>query len=240
MRIPASARIGIVAIVFGISALAASNYWLANLDWWYESEDFDLLVFSLAMIAIGLVLVIRSGTAFITQQKAGSCLPRFVPHRWSPRARLERRPRPHRAFASLLSVRPSSNLPTAGLLYALTFFLIFVSIWVLSLDHGHSGGLTVNLISAGQDRRILASERLALRIDSQGHWYLNSKGVSPADLPGLLDAERARRPEVIVFLDADPDLSYGDVVKAIDTIRGANGQIILLGEKNPRLAARKP
>jgi hypothetical protein len=168
MRISSSARIGIVAIISGIGTLAASNYWLANLEcWWYESEYFDLLVFSLALIAVGLVLVIRSGTAFITQQKAVSYLPRFVAHRWSPQARLERRPRPQRAFASLLSVRPSSNLPTAGLLYALTYFLIFVSIWILSLDHRHSGGLTVNLISARQDRRILSPGRLVLRIDSQ-------------------------------------------------------------------------
>lgn len=233
MRIPSSARIGIVAIVIGIGALAASNYWLASLEyWWYESEYFDLLVFSLALVAIGLVLVIRSGTAFITQQKAGSCLPSFVPHRWSPRARLERRPRPHRAFASLLSVRPSSNLPTAGLLYALTFFLIFVSVWVLSLDYQHSGGLTVHLLGARQDRRILALQPLVLRIDSQEHWYLNSKRVSPTDLTALLDTEHTRRPEVIVFVDADPDLSYGDVVRAVDTIRDANGQVVLLGEKN--------
>ncbi|MGB6822169.1 MAG: hypothetical protein WBE21_08820, partial [Candidatus Acidiferrales bacterium] len=83
-----------MATVIGIGMLAASNYWLGNSEyWWYESEYFDLVVFSLALVAIGLVLVIRSGTAFITQQKAGSCLPRFVPHRWSPRARFERRPR---------------------------------------------------------------------------------------------------------------------------------------------------
>lgn len=234
MRIPSSARIGIVATVIGIGMLAASNYWLGNSEyWWYESEYFDLVVFSLALVAIGLVLVIRSGTTFITQQKAGSCLPRFVPHRWSLRARLERRPRPHRAFPSLLSVGPSSNWPAAGLLYALTFFLIFVSVWVLSLDYRHSGGLTVHLLGARQDRRILALKPLVLRIDSQEHWYLNSKRVSPTDLPRLLEAERARRPEVIVFVDADPDLSYGDVVKAIETIRDANGQVILLGEKNP-------
>src|SRR5579872_92759 len=236
MHISSSARIGIVAIIVGIGTLAASNYWLASLEsWWYESEYFDLLVFSLALIAIGLVLVIRSSVAFITQQKVGSCLPPFAPHRWSPRARLERRPRPHRAFASLLSVRPSSSLPTVGLLYALTFFLVFVSIWVLTSDYRHPGGLTVHLLSARQDRRILSSGRLVLRIDLQGQWRMNSKRVSPADLPALLDAERARRPEVIVFLDADPDLSYGDVLKAIDTIRGANGQVILLGEKNPVL-----
>src|SRR5579863_9978605 len=144
MRISSSARIGIVAIFIGIGTFAASNYWLANPEyWWYESEYFDLLVFSLALIAIGLVLLIRSVTAFIAQQQeeVGSCLPRFVTHRWSPRARLERWPRSHRAFASLLSVRPSSNLSTAGLLYALTFFLAFVSIWVLSSDYRHPGGL---------------------------------------------------------------------------------------------------
>jgi biopolymer transport protein ExbD len=229
MRVPAPARIGIGAIFAGICMLVAYYQWLGDPDSWYD-PFFDLWVLSTAFIAVGLVLVIRSAIQSVGEDEPGECLPQFASHKWSSRAKLERRERPRRLFTSFLGMGHSSNIPAVGFFYALTLVTVF-SMCVLQSNSCVPIGLTVHLLSERQDRRILASAPPLLRIDVKKRWYWNSTRISPKDLPSLLEAERRQRPEVIVFLDGDEDLDLREIVRAVDLIRGEQGQVFLLGEE---------
>jgi biopolymer transport protein ExbD len=63
--------------------------------------------------------------------------------------------------------------------------------------------------------------------------------MSLGEFERLLRRElRIRPPSWPVYVDGDPDLEWGEVVRAIDVIRGSHGEVVILPVKAPRLESK--
>ena len=70
--------------------------------------------------------------------------------------------------------------------------------------------------------------------------FLRSKRVSWSDLGSALQEELKARPDRVVYFEADPEVAYNDAVKAIDIIRGAHVDVVMLiPDKNRNEAATR-
>ena len=132
-----------------------------------------------------------------------------------------------------------SRIPSLGLLYSvmvgvvlLPTFLIYIHIW--GLDR-RSTGIDVRLVRPGALRgtRDFITPQLVVRIESAGsgsapHVYLNSRPVAWEGLAPLLRSELKSRAEWFVYIEADSDVAWGDAASAMDVIRGAGAQVVLL------------
>jgi biopolymer transport protein ExbD len=131
----------------------------------------------------------------------------------------------------LMVMGPASILPTVGYFYAATFFLLFLTMVPFRLgrsrwDQGIPARLLrANLIQASLDQ---PQTGLLVEVDGNGDLYLSSKPVTAAELQRALEDEFARRADWSVYVEADPDVAYAGVVRAMDTVRGAHGKVILL------------
>ncbi len=128
-----------------------------------------------------------------------------------------------------------SRLPSIALY--LTFFLmlmLFSILFMLGLSATlwHGNGIRVLTSSRTLSPQLGQGARpLLLRIDRKGRWFLNAKPVSPEQFPGALREALSRRADWAVCLDADPELDFGPVAKAMDAIQGLYAKIILVTPK---------
>ena len=74
----------------------------------------------------------------------------------------------------------------------------------------------------------LAGETLAVWIDTQNQWYFNSKATTPEELPRLLRESLARQASQVVYVDADDNVDFNVVARAINVVRGEHAQVILI------------
>jgi biopolymer transport protein TolR len=64
-------------------------------------------------------------------------------------------------------------------------------------------------------------ETVVVSLDKNGKLYLNKTEIAPAELREKLTAMFANRTKKEVFLKADQDVPYGEVVKTMAEIKGA-------------------
>ena len=69
---------------------------------------------------------------------------------------------------------------------------------------------------------------------------LNSKQVQLSELSAALRTEFTRRPDWVVYLDADPDISWSDVAQLIDIVEEENGKVILQKEAVTKQPSPEP
>ena len=55
----------------------------------------------------------------------------------------------------------------------------------------------------------------------RNRWFLDGKAILPEDFSGILKEALSRRPDWLVYLDADPNLPFGVPAQAMDMISGA-------------------
>ena len=109
-------------------------------------------------------------------------------------------------------------------------FLIFFYAW--GYDH-RSVGIQVRLVRPGMLRATHDfTAPLVVRLTngdagSPPHVYLNSKPVAREDLAPLLKSELKSRAEWFVYIEADPDVEWGDAVNVMDIVRGTGAQVVL-------------
>lgn len=82
-------------------------------------------------------------------------------------------------------------------------------------------GVDVNLPKADAKSMATKDEAVVVSIDRSGKVYINSTEVAPADLKGKLATMVANRDRKEVFLKADRDVPYGEVVRIMAEIKGA-------------------
>jgi biopolymer transport protein ExbD len=69
--------------------------------------------------------------------------------------------------------------------------------------------------------------RTTLGIDLAGNYYLNTTAVSASALPDMLVNEFLSHPEdKVLFIKADKDLPYGELMKAMDMARNAGARVV--------------
>ena len=82
-------------------------------------------------------------------------------------------------------------------------------------------GVQVNLPKANTKAMTQEEETVIVTVDGNGRIFINKDAVSAADLRSRLTDMFAAREKKEIFLKADADVPYGDVVKAMADIKGA-------------------
>lgn len=82
-------------------------------------------------------------------------------------------------------------------------------------------GVQVNLPKAETKAMSSQDEALVVSIKQDGKVYVNSTEVAPGDLQAKLTSMVANRAKKEVFLKADRDVPYGQVVTTMAEIKGA-------------------
>ncbi len=85
-------------------------------------------------------------------------------------------------------------------------------------------GIAVNLPQVRAGALTGEEVQLVVAITKQGKVFLNDAGMAPQELPGKLQAILRERPDRQVYLRADADVPYGEVMKVMGTIREAGVQ----------------
>ncbi|AJE04734.1 protein TolR [Geobacter pickeringii] len=82
-------------------------------------------------------------------------------------------------------------------------------------------GMQVNLPKAETKAMSAQEEAVVVSVDRSGKVFINSTEVAAGDLKTKLAAMVANRAKKEVFLKADRDVPYGDVVRTMAEIKGA-------------------
>jgi len=203
---------------------------------WYAYDSYTTRYkiihwFGLVLVAAGLIGLNRSDIGLLAREMLPA--DKFVilegPHSGSYK------PRRELAVNKLISA-----IPSFGLLFAIV--LLLISCWVFFMDtilHTSPTGFWVSVPgqSPAATAQVPLEGKIVFRIDAQNHWYLNSKEISPAELPGALKKALAQRPDWVVYFEASRQIDYKDAVSAMNAIRNAHAQIVLI---TPRMKADTP
>ena len=65
-----------------------------------------------------------------------------------------------------------------------------------------------------------------LSVHKGGQFEINKEPQSLAALPARLKAIYDPRPDKIIFIKGDPDVTYQDIIRAMDISRGAGVKVI--------------
>lgn len=69
--------------------------------------------------------------------------------------------------------------------------------------------------------------RVVLGIDRQGNYYLNKRPIRREDAPALLSAEFGARPQdKVLFIKADRNLKYQEILDAMRLAKGAGARVV--------------
>lgn len=82
-------------------------------------------------------------------------------------------------------------------------------------------GVQVNLPKAETKALPSPEESVVVSVEKSGRVFINSNEISAAELRAKLSEMFAARTKKEVFLKADKDVPYGDVVKTMAEIKGA-------------------
>jgi biopolymer transport protein ExbD len=174
---------------------------------------------SIVLMVLGFYIVTRS----TAQEKVQSF---EIPHPVYPASasRLGRFP-----------LRPRiSNLPTFGYLYVSAIIPLAI-LMPLTLPAAPQGIWVSLRVPPRESRPQAWQSGLILRIGLDGKWYLNSEKVSPQDLSTVLVKNLSRRAERVVYLEADPDVEYQQVITATEAIKAVHVKVVLLTPQQKKL-----
>lgn len=82
-------------------------------------------------------------------------------------------------------------------------------------------GVQVNLPKAETKAMATQEEAVVVSVDRSGKVFINETEVAPGDLRAQLTTMVANRTKKEVFLKADRDVPYGEVVRTMAEIKGA-------------------
>lgn len=71
-----------------------------------------------------------------------------------------------------------------------------------------------------------STTNIVMQIEAGGVYKINTLQVTQAQLQSKLNEIYANRPQKVIFVKADPDVVYQDVIAAMDAARGAGVKVI--------------
>lgn len=107
-------------------------------------------------------------------------------------------------------------VPLIDILFFLLAAFMLVSLGLVNLK-----GVPVNLPVAAGTAPAVRTNLLSLSVDRTGLLSLEGAAVGPSELAGLLVEARRSDPGVRVLLRGDQDARHGDVIRALDLVRGS-------------------
>lgn len=104
------------------------------------------------------------------------------------------------------------------LLVLLVIFMIAQPLLQKSID--------VQLPVEEEDRPSEPAPRIVLEIDAAGNYFINTQPVPEDRLEARLEEIYTGRPDKILFVKADGEVEYQDVIAAMDAARGAGVKVL--------------
>jgi hypothetical protein len=199
-----------------------------DLAYWRDYKDYndaadDLFAFGIFLATTGASLLVLS---------------RFGPNaRWPQNQALNiSPPRASRLRIPLrdyLLLDPRSTAPLLGYVYAVTymvFCLMYAPFYLATWFYG--SGLPARMVRPGVVLTAIDGKSgLLVYVGSSGNLYFNSKVVTAQELPPMLETELASRADHSVYVEGDSEVDYGSVVQAMNLVRGAGGDVIMVTPK---------
>jgi biopolymer transport protein ExbD len=71
-----------------------------------------------------------------------------------------------------------------------------------------------------------ASDQIVLEVLADGSYAINKEPVTKENLGNRLREIYDPRPDKIIFIKGDPNVTYQEIIKAMDTARGAGVKVI--------------
>ena len=128
-----------------------------------------------------------------------------------------------------------SGFSSYGLIAANTYLVILIPVWVMISGEPRVQGLVVHLAKPGIAAQSTPGiQPLRVRVEAaagnvRARLYVDSRLVSWEDFEAVLQSELNRRPpNWPVYVEGSGDMEWGNAVRAIDTIRGLQAQVVLL------------
>ena len=122
----------------------------------------------------------------------------------------------------------------------MAFLLVFFMIASLAMTQ--QAGLPVSLPRAqSSSPQTWGDRQLVVTLDRRGRVYVDKEMVPLARLGGAIKARLAKRPDLIVVINADGRVRHGDVVAAMDVAKeaGAAHMAIATRPRRERGSARQ-
>ena len=98
---------------------------------------------------------------------------------------------------------------------------VFLTQQLLAKEHLDPAGPVVVILKAPRKTDIHATTRI----------FVNESEIDRRNLRGALLSELSRRADWVVFIDADPSLSYSDAVEVVDVVTQLSAKPVLLSRK---------
>jgi len=196
----------------------------------YDGPPAAFLWLSALCAGVGISLVALSGVTHFSTRSAHAAS-----------AELAGRGRQNFHWAQMLPLKKGfSGPPPFGLVAVVLYCAVVTPIWLLEAYlRPISAGISVHLVKPGTTsiKSDLGIQPIILRLTSGGAGTppgtppvldLQSRRVSWSGLETALKEELRLRPDYRVYLEADPNLEWQDVVKAVDIIKGVQADVVLL------------
>ena len=139
--------------------------------------------------------------------------------------------------------RRFSALPTYGLICA-TFFSFLLMVFMLDrANRPVSRGIWVSVQQhPSETNDFVPATPLIVRLGFSGpglppRLYLNSNLVPPEKFESSLKDGLKRRPDWVVFVDADTEVPWAEVVNAMDTVQELHARVVLLSSGTAKESA---
>lgn len=99
-----------------------------------------------------------------------------------------------------------------------TMFFLLVFFMIATLSMSVMRGMPVNLPKAEAVKKDLRDD-VTVTLTKDGRLYFNKQEIRRIELQTMLLSEASKNPDVLVMLNADEEVSHGNVVELMDEIK---------------------
>jgi len=191
------------------------------------SGIFETAAFLLVLV---LFLVAAGVTFLLTRAFLQLALRAFGPLRIFPEIPL----RYSLAFRQFRPAVKRPELPDFGMYWGWIMMVQLIGFWIMPPRIPTGLLVRVPSLYVAERPRAPESESLGVYVGTGGRYYVNGQAVAREQLRARLQDELSHRSLWIVYFEGDEDVAYGQVVYAVDTIRGLGAQAYFL---SPRIRA---
>ncbi|MBD6618341.1 biopolymer transporter ExbD [Komarekiella sp. 'clone 1'] len=119
-------------------------------------------------------------------------------------------------------------VPMIDVIFAILTFFIMSTLFLT-----RSEGLPVNLPKAATAKQQQVPTKITVTVDDKGQISLNRKPVAIDNLTQQVKALVGSNSEVLVIINADEKVGYGNVVTVMDRVRQVEGAKLAIATQKP-------
>jgi len=119
-------------------------------------------------------------------------------------------------------------VPMIDVIFAILTFFIMSTLFLT-----RSEGLPVNLPKAATAKQQQVPTKITVTVDEKGQISLNRKPIAIDNLTQQVRTLVGSNSEVLVIINADEKVGYGDVVTVMDRVRQVEGAKLAIATQKP-------